>query len=557
MKRGLIFMALCLCFAAIASYSATVWSSDVAFDGTPTSDTVVLKPTDNIGYSTALINGQYKEWSIRIRNNSTQQQYFYQHGGPVVSGDLEGTVNWNYTTLQLDKNATYKVSENLMSTSDEVDSYRLVTIVPEPAALLLIGIVGAFFLRRRAKALLAFLAAVVLCSFSANATTTVSSVTCSQLWPIHRQVVINYTITTDSAEDLTIKFYGSTDKGATTFNLDDKGTLTKDGASGKITTGSGTYKTIWTPDSTLNNVTGTIRIGVEAEEYVPPQTYMVVDLANNCDISYLDDVPSGGWTDTYKTTKMVFRYIPAGSFSMGSPSGEEGRQGNEDVHLVTLTKSFYMGVFEVTQKQYELIAGSNPSSNQGDPRPVENVSYNTLRGSVKGAEWPTGTDVDAGSFIGTFRSQTGCDFDLPTEAQWEYACRATTTTALNTGSNLSDESSCPEMDEAGRYFNNTTDRKGDPYYLQHTTVGCYLPNQWGLYDMHGNVAELCLDWKTSRLGTNPVTDPVGPTTGDTRIARGGCYQREALDCRSAARTMSAYPSVSGEIIGFRLILTLE
>ena len=549
-------MALCLCLAAVTSFSAPVWTSDVAFDGTPTSDTVVLKPTDNIGYSTALIDGQYKEWSIRIRNNSTQQQYFYQYGGPVASGDLEGTVNWNYTTTQLDKNATYKVAENLMSTSDEVDSYRLVTIVPEPAALLLLGIVGAFFLRRRAKALLAFLAALALCSFSANATTTVSSVTCSQLWPVHRQVVINYTITTDSMEDITVKFYGSTDKGSTTFDLADKGTLTKDGASGKITTGTGTYKTIWTPDSTLNNVTGTIRIGVEAEEYVPPQTYMVVDLSNN-EISYLDDVPSGGWTDTYKTTKMVFRYIPAGSFSMGSPSGEEGRQGSEDVHQVTLTKSFYMGVFEVTQKQYELIAGSNPSSNQGNPRPVENVSYNTLRGSVKGAEWPTGTDVDAGSFIGTFRSQTGCDFDLPTEAQWEYACRATTTTALNTGSNLSDESYCPEMDEAGRYFNNTTDRKGDPYYLQHTTVGCYLPNQWGLYDMHGNVAELCLDWRTSRLGTNPVTDPVGPTTGDTRIARGGCYQSEALECRSAARTTSAYPSVSGAIIGFRLILTLE
>ena len=240
MKKGLIIMALCLCFAAVTSFSAPVWTSDVAFDGTPTSDTVVLKPTDNIGYSTALIDGQYKEWSIRIRNNSTQQQYFYQYGGPVASGDLEGTVNWNYTTTQLDKNATYKVAENLMSTSDEVDSYRLVTIVPEPAALLLLGIVGAFFLRRRAKALLAFLAALALCSFSANATTTVSSVTCSQLWPVHRQVVINYTITTDYEGDLNIKFYGSTDKGSTTFDLADKGTLTKDGASGKITTGSGT-----------------------------------------------------------------------------------------------------------------------------------------------------------------------------------------------------------------------------------------------------------------------------------------------------------------------------
>ena len=342
MKKGLIFMALCLCFAAVTSFSAPVWSSDVAFDGTPTSDTVVLKPTDNIDYSTALIDGQYKEWSIRIRNNSTQQQYFYQYGGPVASGDLEGTVNWNYTTTQLDKNATYKVAENLMSTSDEVDSYRLVTIVPEPAALLLLGIVGAFFLRRRAKALLAFLAALALCSFSANATTTVSSVTCSQLWPVHRQVVINYTITTDYEGDLNIKFYGSTDKGSTTFDLADKGTLTKDGASGKITTGSGTYKTIWTPDSTLNNVTGTIRIGVEAEEYVPPKTYMILDVDNKT-VTYQDDPPSGGFNNnTYKGTKMAFRYVEPGTFTMGSPSGEKGRASDETQHSVTLTKGFYM-----------------------------------------------------------------------------------------------------------------------------------------------------------------------------------------------------------------------
>lgn len=540
MKKGLIIMALCLCFAAVTSFSAPVWSSDVAFDGTPTSDTVVLKPTDNIGYSTALIDGQYKEWSIRIRNNSTQQQYFYQYGGPVASGDLEGTVNWNYTTTQLDKNATYKVAENLMSTSDEVDSYRLVTIVPEPAALLLLGIVGAFFLRRRAKALLAFLAALALCSFSANATTTVSSVTCSQLWPVHRQVVINYTITTDYEGDLNIKFYGSTDKGSTTFDLADKGTLTKDGASGKITTGSGTYKTIWTPDSTLNNVTGTIRIGVEAEEYVPPKTYMVLDVDNKT-VTYLDDPPSGGFNvNEYKTTKMAFRYVPAGTFYMGSPSGELGRFDNEVRHQVTLTKGFYVGIFEVTDQQYGTIA--QVAYNTYRPMIArDDATYSMIRGSNAGAGWPASNAVDSDSFLGKLRAATGLSFDLPTEAQWEYACRATTTTALNSGKNLSNKYACQEMDEVGAYMDN----EGYP-----TTVGSYRANNWGLYDMHGNVLEFCLDWYDS-VSSDAVTDPKGPNSGSGRVVRGGNSNRDALYCRSAWR---GDQSAATDYYGFRLVL---
>ena len=211
-------------------------------------------------------------------------------------------------------------------------------------------------------------------------------------------------------------------------------------------------------------------------------------------------------------------------------------------------------VFQVTQKQYQLITGSNPSTYKGNTRPVETVSYNMLRGTVKGAEWPTGKDVDADSVIGVFRAQTGKAYDLPTDAQWEYACRATTATALNTGKNLTDESACPEMDEAGRYFNNQDDEKGDKFYRQHTVVGSYLPNNWGIYDMHGNVCELCLDWIQGRLGTDPVTDPVSPASGETRVIRGGNYYGEALDCRSAARTMSAYPSAASDGIGFRLVL---
>ena len=439
MKKGLIFMALCLCLAAVTSFSAPVWTSDVAFDGTPTSDTVVLKPTDNIGYSTALVGGEWKCVTIKV-NDVTDPTVRIPNSGtifqtPNENVEFEGSFTWNYTSLNLPKTDTYKIEETAESTSDYNITSRYFTIVPEPTVLLFAGILGVFFLRRRAKALLTVLAAVALCSFSANATTTVSSVNCLQLFPVHREVVINYTVTTDYSGDIDIKFYGSTDKGSTTFDLADKGTLTKDGANGKITTGSGTYKTIWTPDSTLNNVTGTIRIGVEAEEYVPPKTYMILDVDNKT-VTYQDDPPSGGFNNnTYKGTKMAFRYVEPGTFTMGSPSNETGHQTDETQHSVTLTKGFYIGIFEVTEYQYDQV-NYGPYSMY---KPKVGLSYSDIRGSSAGAGWPASSAVDSTSFLGKLRTATGLNFDLPTEAQWEYACRATTTTALNSGKNLSDK----------------------------------------------------------------------------------------------------------------------
>ena len=545
MKKGLIFMTLCLCLAAVTSFSAPVWTSDVAFNGTPTSDTVVLKPTDNIGYSTALVGGEWKCVTIKV-NDVTDPTIRIPNSGtifqtPYENVEFEGSFTWNYTSLNLPKNDTYKIEETAESTSDYNITSRYFTIVPEPTVLLFAGILGAFFLRRRVKAIMAVLAAVALCSFSANATTTVSSVNCLQLWPVHRQVVINYTITTDYLGDLNIKFYGSTDKGSTTFDLADKGTLTKDGASGKITTGSGTYKTIWTPDSTLNNVTGTIRIGVEAEEYVPPKTYMVLDVDNKT-VTYLDDPPSGGFNNnTYKGTKMAFRYVEPGTFTMGSPSNETGHQTDETQHSVTLTKGFYIGIFEVTEYQYDQVNYS-PSSMY---EPKVGLSYSDIRGSSAGAGWPASSAVDSTSFLGKLRTATGLNFDLPTEAQWEYACRATTTTALNSGKNLSDQYACSEMDEVGSYYNNWG------YVVE---GGKFIANSWGLYDMHGNALEHCLDWYTADLGSAAVTDPKGPSTGSVRVVRGGSGFRDAWYCRSACRCGNAE---TPQEYGFRIVLVVD
>ena len=282
--------------------------------------------------------------------------------------------------------------------------------------------------------------------------------------------------------------------------------------------------------------------------------YLVVDLMTG-EKRYTPTPPDLS-DDTCRTTELWLLRIPKGTFTMGSPEDEVGRKPDETQHQVTLTEDFYIGVFEITQKQYSLIYGSNPSSYKGDTRPVECVSYNDIRGTggTAGAGWPAyGHAVDSGSFLGKLRAKTGQTFDLPTEAQWEYACRAGTTTALNTGKNLTSTDKDSAMDEAGRYSYNQNDGKGG-YSPNHTRVGSYLPNAWGLYDMHGNVWEWCLDWYKSDQGSSAVTDPKGSNQGSNRVMRGGSwYSYGARYCRSAHRYYY-YPSNNVIYFGFRVVL---
>ena len=546
-------MALCLCFAAIASYSATVWSSDVAFDGTPTSEPVVVQPTDTIGYSTAIEDGNGKGLSItaiRDKDPLDQTVIVNVQRDPSDLGLIEGTANWEYNPRQYTLNEGYVLQERIdtSTTPSQGKTYsRTVKVLPEPAVLMILGFFGLLFFRRYAKKLLVILAVCALGSTMAHAETTVSSVSCLQLWPIHREVVINYTVSSDySGEgDLTIKFYGSTDEGVTTFDLSTKGTLTKDGASGTIT--PGTHKTIWTPDSTLNNVTGTIRVGVEVEEPTPPtpSTYMIIDVsggyqAQSYPVSYTDEEPSGGWNvNEYKTTKIVLKYCPPGTFKMGSPDDELGRQSDETQRDITLTKGFYVGIFEVTDQQYGEIYNGNWQP-----------GYETLAKSyctyqvVRGSEWPSSTTPGANSFLGKLNSRTGLSFDLPTEAQWEYACRGGTTRATNRNKDLSSAGSCPEMDEVANYLGE------DP----ELPVGSHLPNFWGLYDMHGNISEYCLDYY-GPYDTTDVIDPIGPTTVNYRVVRGGNYDSAAKECRSASRL--SFDKTSAFYCGFRLFMVVD
>ena len=218
-------------------------------------------------------------------------------------------------------------------------------------------------------------------------------------------------------------------------------------------------------------------------------------------------------------------WVEPGKFMMGSPPKEKGRGKSEEQHQVTLTKGFYLGKYEVTQAQWQRVMGSDPSRFKGADHPVEQVSWND---AVDFCRNLTEMERKGG------RLPVGWKYVLPTEAQWEYACRAGTTTAYSWGDKITKSNA--NHSESG--------------LRQTQGVGQYAPNPWGFHDMHGNVWEWCADW----LGNYPsgsVTNPEGPASGASRVKRGGSWNYAGRDLRSARRSNNR-PSLYFYSVGFRL-----
>jgi formylglycine-generating enzyme required for sulfatase activity len=231
--------------------------------------------------------------------------------------------------------------------------------------------------------------------------------------------------------------------------------------------------------------------------------------------------------DLGKGVKLELVLIPAGEFLMGSPdSAKEANYWEKPQHRVRITKPFYLGKFAVTQEQWEAVMGNNPSKFKGPKNPVETVSWEDCQKFLEKLNAKVGTE--RGKFV------------LPTEAQWEYASRAGSTTRYCFGD---DEK---QLGEYAWYLPNS-DKKSHP-------VGEKKPNAWGLYDMHGNVWGWCQDWyKDVYYKESPVDDPPGPTGGSNRMIRGGSCFCPAWFCRSADRSYTV-PGDRNFILGLRVSL---
>lgn len=261
-------------------------------------------------------------------------------------------------------------------------------------------------------------------------------------------------------------------------------------------------------------------------------------------------------SDTEITAPENFVLIKGGSFQMGSPLDEPWRSEDETQHSVSVS-DFYMSVYEVTQKEYTELMGSNPSTFLGDELPVENmtwyeaVAFCNARSTAEGLTPAYTIDGQAVAW-----NQSADGYRLPTEAEWEYACRAGTTTPFNTENS-------PSADEVnyyghypyeieGNYFSQgNLDTKPGRYRETTVRVGSFSPNKWGLYDMHGNVSEWCFDIYGA-YDTETATNPTGAAAGNLRVARGGGWNDFAKNMRSAYRATTTADS-SSYSLGIRLV----
>ena len=415
-------------------------------------------------------------------------------------------------------------------------------------------------------------AAFVVPAFADDPLTTnvVSNITAAQRWPWNGKVDINYTLTSEDANPVfRVAFFGQVGSGEP-FALD---ALEGDGACG-VTFAAGVKRVTWDASVDKPNIeSNNVKFGIIGLDVTDAADYLVLDL-NNFTMSYNMAGPDlvHDTQGNSKTWKIWFKRINAGTFYMGSATDEPGRQPTgyyEDKHQVTITKPFYVGVFECTEAQYAVITDSTSSSKL----PRVQIKYEDLRGSKYGVTWPTYTDrrVDANSFFGKMRQKTGygLKFDLPTEAQWEMAARDKGdgtyhddyvwndgTTFWKT--NIDDTD--PENPIITKYVDYSdltnlawfADQTGDKGTVHE--VGLKRPGINGLYDIHGNAWEQCIDRMLPHLNTSPVTDPVGGSTAkNLAVVKGGSiYKTDPPNyCRMAMRQQK---NAKNNNVGFRIAI---
>ena len=584
MKIFKLIISAAALFCAAVSLNAVevpegaVWSSEFSLDNynVAPGKTLELQPTDALTYSTQWADGENRQVTLLA---TAQDPY------TIMTSDVEaeGSDVWNYTSVDpsvLPRNATYTLSYTIFSGETVLDTKEAdskITITPEPA-LFFFAILAVLFGVRKMRSSVAVVPVLLMTilTFSAAADV-VSGITCRQRWPWNGKVDIDYTLTSSSAgAAFNVQFYGKIGDGEA-FNLTK---VEGDGQYG-IVFGSGSKRLTWDSTAELGNTvnSGKAKIAIYAEDKTGDAKYIAFDLESNT-VVLTKDAPSAAEGAVTKLSQVWFRRVEPGTFKMGSNSNDpyhEEYAASEVEHTVTITKPFYMGVFEFTQKQYETIYGSNPVEMPayiGDTKPVDKVSYNDLRGENAGATWPQYTDyrVDGSSFFGVFRARFNNQFifDLPTDAQWEMACRDKGTSdrtvkgfwgsgVWNDGSAIlgPEEPENPEEEPQPRLvdenLNKLANYKGDSSIVPHE-VGSLKPNKIGLYDMHGNVDEVCLDIYVEDISSYTV-DPVGPSTAWNRfhVNRGGDCSTYSKECRAAHRSFLAPGNRMAED-GFRAVL---
>jgi formylglycine-generating enzyme required for sulfatase activity len=260
--------------------------------------------------------------------------------------------------------------------------------------------------------------------------------------------------------------------------------------------------------------------------------------------------PPGGAKELTNSIGMKLVFVPAGKFLMGSPPDEVGREDDEEPHEVEITRAFHLGAYEVTQEQYEKVVGRNPSyfaptgafrsrveKEETGPFPVENVSWHDAKAFCEKLSALPAEQV------------AGRSYRLPTEAEWEHACRGGANDRQPFAGAAALSSTLANFD--GRYPYGTAAR--GPYLRRTAKVGSYSPNGLGLYDLHGGVWEWCEDWYAKDYArASPAQDPRGPAQGERRVLRGGSWVDDGKACRAASR-LALPPDQRLAYYGFRVV----